>query len=137
MADTQIKCLSVLFDVRGTYHWRSTYATGKLKPVIKKAMVELEGAPFKAFASVRDEWSLKNRSNPISWASIQCSESHSIVGTWSPSLGHASASSSRGKQLGSLRTPKDRCGDKRGRAAKMTRRFAKKQLLLKECTIAH
>ncbi|KAK9050182.1 hypothetical protein SSX86_030849 [Deinandra increscens subsp. villosa] len=34
---------------------------GKFKPVIKKAIVELEGAPFKKFASMRDEWSLKNR----------------------------------------------------------------------------
>ncbi|XP_021894969.1 pyrophosphate--fructose 6-phosphate 1-phosphotransferase subunit beta [Carica papaya] len=34
---------------------------GKFKPVIKKAMVELEGAPFKKFASVREEWGLKNR----------------------------------------------------------------------------
>ncbi|XP_025818682.1 pyrophosphate--fructose 6-phosphate 1-phosphotransferase subunit beta 1-like [Panicum hallii] len=34
---------------------------GKFKPVIKKAMVELDGAPFKKFASVRDEWGLKNR----------------------------------------------------------------------------
>ncbi|KAK1418170.1 hypothetical protein QVD17_27310 [Tagetes erecta] len=34
---------------------------GKFKPVIKKAMVELEGAPFKKFASMRDEWSVKNR----------------------------------------------------------------------------
>ncbi|OAY25876.1 pyrophosphate--fructose 6-phosphate 1-phosphotransferase subunit beta [Manihot esculenta] len=34
---------------------------GKFKPVIKKAMVELEGAPFKNFASMRDEWALKNR----------------------------------------------------------------------------
>ncbi|CAL0334581.1 unnamed protein product [Lupinus luteus] len=33
---------------------------GKFKPVIKKAMVELEGAPFKKFASLRDEWALKN-----------------------------------------------------------------------------
>uniref|UniRef100_A0A0E0L9Y1 Phosphofructokinase domain-containing protein n=1 Tax=Oryza punctata TaxID=4537 RepID=A0A0E0L9Y1_ORYPU len=33
---------------------------GKFKPVIKKAMVELDGAPFKKFASLRDEWSLKN-----------------------------------------------------------------------------
>ncbi|CAL0307272.1 unnamed protein product [Lupinus luteus] len=33
---------------------------GKFKPVIKKAMVELEGAPFKEFASLRDEWALKN-----------------------------------------------------------------------------
>ncbi|GER52906.1 phosphofructokinase family protein [Striga asiatica] len=34
---------------------------GKFKPVIKKAMVELEGAPFKKFASMREEWALKNR----------------------------------------------------------------------------
>ncbi|XP_071730024.1 pyrophosphate--fructose 6-phosphate 1-phosphotransferase subunit beta-like [Rutidosis leptorrhynchoides] len=34
---------------------------GKFKPVIKKAMVELEGAPFKKFASMRDDWSIKNR----------------------------------------------------------------------------
>ncbi|XP_077216797.1 pyrophosphate--fructose 6-phosphate 1-phosphotransferase subunit beta-like [Tasmannia lanceolata] len=34
---------------------------GKFKPVIKKAMVELEGAPFRKFASMRDEWALKNR----------------------------------------------------------------------------
>ncbi|CAI0428397.1 unnamed protein product [Linum tenue] len=34
---------------------------GKNKPVIKKAMVELDGAPFKKFASMRDEWALKNR----------------------------------------------------------------------------
>ncbi|KAL4581360.1 hypothetical protein LXL04_017574 [Taraxacum kok-saghyz] len=34
---------------------------GKFKPVIKKAMVELEGAPFKRFASMRGDWSLKNR----------------------------------------------------------------------------
>ncbi|KDP20694.1 hypothetical protein JCGZ_21165 [Jatropha curcas] len=34
---------------------------GKFKPVIKKAMVELDGAPFKKFASLRDEWALKNR----------------------------------------------------------------------------
>ncbi|OVA03439.1 Phosphofructokinase domain [Macleaya cordata] len=34
---------------------------GKFKPVIKKAMVELEGAPFRKFASMRDEWAFKNR----------------------------------------------------------------------------
>ncbi|CAL9106200.1 unnamed protein product [Musa acuminata var. zebrina] len=34
---------------------------GKFKPVIKKAMVELEGAPFQKFASMRDVWALKNR----------------------------------------------------------------------------
>ncbi|KAE8733162.1 Pyrophosphate--fructose 6-phosphate 1-phosphotransferase subunit beta [Hibiscus syriacus] len=34
---------------------------GKFKPVIKKAMVELDGAPFKKFASMREDWALKNR----------------------------------------------------------------------------
>ncbi|KAH9798042.1 Pyrophosphate--fructose 6-phosphate 1-phosphotransferase subunit beta 1 [Citrus sinensis] len=34
---------------------------GKFKPVIKKAMVELDGAPFKKFVSMRDEWALNNR----------------------------------------------------------------------------
>ncbi|KAG5622953.1 hypothetical protein H5410_008171 [Solanum commersonii] len=34
---------------------------GKFKPVIKKAMVELEGAPFMKFASKREEWALNNR----------------------------------------------------------------------------
>ncbi|KAL0916571.1 hypothetical protein M5K25_014095 [Dendrobium thyrsiflorum] len=34
---------------------------GKFKPVIKKAMVELDGAPFQEFASRRDEWAIKNR----------------------------------------------------------------------------
>lgn len=29
---------------------------GKLKPVIKKALVDLEGAPFRRFAEHRDEW---------------------------------------------------------------------------------
>lgn len=33
---------------------------GKNKPVIKKAMVELEGAPFKKFASVRDAWAVED-----------------------------------------------------------------------------
>ncbi|PNX73086.1 pyrophosphate-fructose 6-phosphate 1-phosphotransferase subunit beta-like protein [Trifolium pratense] len=33
---------------------------GKSRPVIKKAMVELEDAPFKKFASLRDEWALTN-----------------------------------------------------------------------------
>ncbi|KAL4387808.1 hypothetical protein GQ457_09G001160 [Hibiscus cannabinus] len=33
---------------------------GKFKPVIKKAMVELDGAPFKKFASMREDWALKN-----------------------------------------------------------------------------
>ena len=30
--------------------------SGKMKPVIRKALVELDGAPFKTFASQRDEW---------------------------------------------------------------------------------
>eukprot|EP00262_Sarcandra_glabra_P021249 TRINITY_DN8873_c0_g1_i1.p1 TRINITY_DN8873_c0_g1~~TRINITY_DN8873_c0_g1_i1.p1 ORF type:complete len:599 (+),score=111.72 TRINITY_DN8873_c0_g1_i1:104-1798(+) len=34
---------------------------GKFKPVIKKAMVELDGAPFKKFKSMRSEWAVKNR----------------------------------------------------------------------------
>ena len=29
---------------------------GEMKPVIRKALVELDGAPFKAFAAHRDEW---------------------------------------------------------------------------------
>ena len=32
---------------------------GKMKPVIKKALVELDGAPFKAFEAKRDEWAIK------------------------------------------------------------------------------
>ena len=32
---------------------------GKQKPVIKKALVELDGKPFRTFASMRDEWALK------------------------------------------------------------------------------
>jgi pyrophosphate--fructose-6-phosphate 1-phosphotransferase len=32
---------------------------GKMKPVIKKALVELDGAPFKRFAAHRDQWALK------------------------------------------------------------------------------
>ena len=32
---------------------------GKMKPVIRKALVELEGAPFKFFAAHRDEWARK------------------------------------------------------------------------------
>jgi pyrophosphate--fructose-6-phosphate 1-phosphotransferase len=32
---------------------------GVSKPVIKKALVELEGAPFKAFASKREEWAVQ------------------------------------------------------------------------------
>ena len=29
---------------------------GEMKPVIRKALVELDGAPFKAFAAMRDQW---------------------------------------------------------------------------------
>ena len=32
---------------------------GEMKPVIQKALVKLDGAPFKAFAANRDEWALK------------------------------------------------------------------------------
>ena len=32
---------------------------GKSKPVIKKALVELDGKPFKAFAAKRAEWAVK------------------------------------------------------------------------------
>jgi diphosphate-dependent phosphofructokinase len=32
---------------------------GKMKPVIRKALVELSGAPFKVFSSRRDEWAIK------------------------------------------------------------------------------
>jgi pyrophosphate--fructose-6-phosphate 1-phosphotransferase len=32
---------------------------GKMKPVIQKALVELDGAPFKEFAANRDEWAMK------------------------------------------------------------------------------
>jgi pyrophosphate--fructose-6-phosphate 1-phosphotransferase len=32
---------------------------GKLKPVIRKALVELDGDPFKRFAAERDEWAVK------------------------------------------------------------------------------
>lgn len=33
---------------------------GKEKPVIKKALIDIEGKPFKAFAAVRDKWSLSS-----------------------------------------------------------------------------
>ena len=32
---------------------------GEMKPVIKKALVELDGAPYKFFVSKRDEWASK------------------------------------------------------------------------------
>ncbi|MCR5512983.1 MAG: diphosphate--fructose-6-phosphate 1-phosphotransferase [Prevotella sp.] len=32
---------------------------GEMKPVIRKALVELDGAPFKTFAAKRDEWARK------------------------------------------------------------------------------
>ncbi|KAK4439389.1 Pyrophosphate--fructose 6-phosphate 1-phosphotransferase subunit beta [Sesamum alatum] len=34
---------------------------GKFKPVIKKAMVELEGAPFRKFVAMREDWAFNNR----------------------------------------------------------------------------
>ncbi len=33
--------------------------SGKMKPVIKKALVRLDGAPFKEFAAHRDKWAVK------------------------------------------------------------------------------
>lgn len=33
--------------------------SGKMKPVIKKALIRLDGAPFKEFAAHRDEWAVK------------------------------------------------------------------------------
>ena len=33
--------------------------SGVMKPVIKKALVDLEGKPFKAFAANRKEWAIK------------------------------------------------------------------------------
>ena len=35
--------------------------SGKMKPVIRKALVELDGAPFKYFAANRDDWALHTR----------------------------------------------------------------------------
>lgn len=32
---------------------------GEMKPVIRKALVELDGEPFKAFVAMRDEWARK------------------------------------------------------------------------------
>ena len=32
---------------------------GKMKPVIRKALVELDGKPFKAFAAMRDKWAVE------------------------------------------------------------------------------
>ncbi|MCR4662665.1 MAG: diphosphate--fructose-6-phosphate 1-phosphotransferase [Endomicrobiaceae bacterium] len=34
---------------------------GKEKPVIQKALVKLDGAPFKAFAKVREDWAINDR----------------------------------------------------------------------------
>jgi len=34
---------------------------GERKPVIRKALVELDGRPFREFASMRDEWALETR----------------------------------------------------------------------------
>jgi len=35
---------------------------GKMKPVIQKALVQLEGAPFKYYESVREDWASENMS---------------------------------------------------------------------------
>ena len=35
--------------------------SGKMKPVIRKALVELDGAPFKYFAANREDWALNTR----------------------------------------------------------------------------
>ena len=32
---------------------------GEMKPVIQKALVKLDGAPFKAFAAQRDRWAME------------------------------------------------------------------------------
>ena len=32
---------------------------GEMKPVIRKALVELDGAPFKAYAAMRDQWAIE------------------------------------------------------------------------------
>ena len=34
---------------------------GKMKPVIRKALVRLDGAPFKTFAENRDDWAVNTR----------------------------------------------------------------------------
>ncbi|MFW6371634.1 MAG: diphosphate--fructose-6-phosphate 1-phosphotransferase, partial [Bacteroidota bacterium] len=34
---------------------------GEVKPVIKKALVELDGAPFKYFVEKRDEWAIHSQ----------------------------------------------------------------------------
>ncbi|KAM7501010.1 hypothetical protein LguiA_025424 [Lonicera macranthoides] len=56
---------------------------GKFKPVIKKAMVELEGAPFKKFKSLREEWALSNRyisPGPIQFVGPTCDDlSHTLL----------------------------------------------------------
>ena len=31
---------------------------GVMKPVIRKALVQLDGAPFRAYAAMRDEWAM-------------------------------------------------------------------------------
>ena len=32
---------------------------GEMKPVIQKALVKLDGAPFKAFAAQRERWAIE------------------------------------------------------------------------------
>ncbi len=36
---------------------------GKDKPVIKKALTELDGAPFKAFTAKREQWAMEDSYN--------------------------------------------------------------------------
>ena len=33
---------------------------GEKKPVIKKALVELDGKPFKTFSAAREKWAMEN-----------------------------------------------------------------------------
>jgi pyrophosphate--fructose-6-phosphate 1-phosphotransferase len=34
---------------------------GEMKPVIQKALVRLDGAPFKAYAAERDHWAIETK----------------------------------------------------------------------------
>ncbi|URE14766.1 pyrophosphate--fructose 6-phosphate 1-phosphotransferase [Musa troglodytarum] len=57
-ANKHFGCFSCDMD---KLYWKTNVPPGKFKPVIKKAMVELEGAPFRKFALMQDEWALNNR----------------------------------------------------------------------------